>query len=151
MRPVKLKSVKGKVGWEKQFLLLTACLNFLGRSGPISLLGAATHALPPRHTLYFPPAPSGRNSTGRSLVTSRWQTNYMLGTEGRREWPLSLYPLTQRLLEAAAVNAYWYVNGLRPGRRFWKFCNVPHRWEKELSNLILSHRQDALTYWFWNF
>lgn len=41
------------------------------------------------------PTPSRKKSMGRSLMTGKHQTNYIPGTEGRREWPflsLSLAP-----------------------------------------------------------
>ena len=68
---------------------------------------ATTHALPTQCPLYFLPSPSGRrSSTGMSWVSGRDQAHYVLGMDGRREWPLFLHPLAQKLWEAALANTF---------------------------------------------
>lgn len=77
---------------------------------------AADLASPSRSMLASPPAPSWRNSEGRSPATDWHQTNYT--TEGRTEQHLST-PCPRSCGKKHLLIYKW----LRPGKRFWKHCN----------------------------
>lgn len=65
------------------------------------------------------PAPSGRNSRGRSPGNDRCHNNYV--TEGRREQSLSI-----RCPRSWGKKQLLICKWLRPGERFWKFTILPH-------------------------
>lgn len=99
---VKLKSVKGKVRWEKLFIAYK-------RPGSVVSLLQLLSLCPSSPVLECPhlsPTPSGRNSIGGAPATDRCQTKCT--AEGRRGQLLST-PCSWRLPEAAAVNTYCCV------------------------------------------
>lgn len=87
---------QGKEWFGGKAYYFLVCLNSLARPGPVCLLWLLLTLCLLAHPL-FPPAPSGRNSTSRSLVTERCHTGSVTGTEWRVEWPLSLHTLLGRL------------------------------------------------------
>lgn len=99
---------KERLDWEKPFYCTQGSL------APLVPSSCRSHSalLQSGGMLTSPPAPSRRNSAGGSprLTGARPMTHGRGREDGHSP------PLAGRLREAAAV----YVNGIRPGKRFWK-------------------------------
>lgn len=65
--------------------------------------------------LCFPGQPFQQEPHGGYLVTGQCQTNHLPGKQGRKKRPLFSSRWTR---SSAVVNIQWYVNGLRPCRKF---------------------------------
>lgn len=99
VKPVKLKSVKGKVRWEKLFIAYKRPDSVVSLLQLLSLCPSSPVLECPR----LSPTPSGRNSIGGAPATDRCQTKCT--AEGRKGQLLST-PCSWRLPETAAVNTY---------------------------------------------
>ena len=117
---------QGKGKLRETIFVAHILLKFAGQIWHRKSPPVGAHSLLPWHALYLLSTPSLRNFIGESMVTSRWQTNYVQGMEERRDGPFSLHPLLQIHGASTVVNIYWSINELRLGRRFWKFCHLPH-------------------------
>lgn len=107
------RMTKGRAGWEKEFLLLTARSGWLASPHPVRPLQP--------HMCSPPTCPFQQEFHGWVCGDCRAPDQLGVrkgGAERMADFSPPLAPWSTG--GSAVVNIHWYVNGLRPGGKFWK-------------------------------